>query len=426
MAVLILNESFPPRIGGVETYMHEAAITLAEGRGPENVIVVAPDDPGSADHDGSVPYAVRRYVDAKGQGYRESWIALSRYLPQWDGRPGTGMRAFPSWTTVTAIGANRHMLRRAAAQVTAAPARSELPLSPDVTVAGTALASGILARVLWDRARVPYAVCTHAAELYEWDRTSRLGRLLRRVLLGASAVGAVSAFTHDRCRELGVSEDRMVRTSPGIDPTPYLVETDPAPVRARYELGDGPLILSHGRLDPRKGNDRLVEAMPTVLGAHPSARLLITGDGECAESLRAQVAQLELGHAVRFGGRVPVEELPALYQCASVFVMASRQIETNVEGFGIVLLEAAAAGTPVLGGNSGGVPDALEHEVTGFLVDPRSSRDLAGRLVELLDAPDRARAMGEAGRARVLDGFDRRAFGRRIAALVARAEGGNP
>jgi phosphatidylinositol alpha-1,6-mannosyltransferase len=127
---------------------------------------------------------------------------------------------------------------------------------------------------------------------------------------------------------------------------------------------------------------------------------------------------------VVFAGAARPEDLPALYAACDVFVMASRRIGDNVEGFGIVCLEAAAAGKPVVAGRSGGVPDAIEDGVTGLLVDPESPTDIAEKISLLLRDPARRARMGEAGRQRVVREFDRRAFRDRVRSLIEAALGG--
>ncbi len=413
MSILILNSSFPPQIGGVESYMLEVATALA----PEGVEVVAPDVAGAEAFDAQAPFRILRHPDvARSIGYRDAWARLRRGVHAVDASGSTAPPGNVAMASIAVVSANRHMLKRAAAQCAALDAS----VQPEVTLAGTALASGIPALLLRERHGIPYGVFTHAAELLEWSRTRRLGALLGRVLRGASAVGAVSAYTRRLVEGLGVPGDRIVMTAPGIDPRPF-VSASPSPaLRERFGLGSGPVVLSHGRLDPRKGNDVLVRAFADVIRRVPSAKLLITGTGECAGALETQIVSSGLTGHVVLGGYVDSADLPALYATCDVFVMASRQIGQNVEGFGIVLLEAAAAGKPVLGGASGGVADALADGETGYLVDPTSPDDLARRLVLLLEDDQRRRELGARGRRRVLDGFDRDAFSRRVHAVVAR------
>jgi phosphatidylinositol alpha-1,6-mannosyltransferase len=151
----------------------------------------------------------------------------------------------------------------------------------------------------------------------------------------------------------------------------------------------------------RKGQDVLVAAWPRVLARHPGARLLLVGSGPAERSLRRAVAARGLEGSVVLTGAVPAEELPAHYAAGDVFAMPcrTRRAGLDVEGLGMVFLEAAACGRPVVAGTSGGAPEAVQEGVTGHVVDPRSPEAVAASINGLLDDPERARAMGAAGRA---------------------------
>lgn len=155
------------------------------------------------------------------------------------------------------------------------------------------------------------------------------------------------------------------------------------------------------RLVPRKGQDTLIEAMPRILAAVPDAVLLIVGGGPYSDDLRALAAKTGVAHAVRFTGPVPWEELPAHYGAGDVFAMPcrTRRGGLDVEGLGIVYLEASATGLPVVGGDSGGAPDAVLEGETGYVVRGGSAEEAADRIVTLLNDPELRRRMGERGRA---------------------------
>jgi phosphatidylinositol alpha-1,6-mannosyltransferase len=154
------------------------------------------------------------------------------------------------------------------------------------------------------------------------------------------------------------------------------------------------------RLVPRKGQDRLVRALPLVLKEVPDAALLIVGGGPAMPRLQRLVAELGLGRDVVLTGSVPWEELPAHYDAGDVFAMPCRDRlgGLEVEGLGIVFLEASATGLPVVAGRSGGSPDAVLDGVTGHVLDTTSVGELAFRLVPLLQHPHAAQQMGSAGR----------------------------
>ncbi|WP_143662503.1 glycosyltransferase family 4 protein, partial [Streptomyces sp. f51] len=202
---------------------------------------------------------------------------------------------------------------------------------------------------------------------------------------------------------------RMVRLAPGVDAEAFAVRpgardgvrTPAGGVRERYGLGARPVILCAARLVPRKGQDTLIRALPAVLRSVPDAVLLLTGDGPYARTLQRLAADTGVADAVVLAGGRPHPEMPEHYAAADVFAMPcrTRRGGLEVEGLGIVFLEAAAAGLPVLVGDSGGAPDTVRDGETGHLVDGRDTAAVADRLVTLLRDRAAAAAMGEKGRA---------------------------
>jgi phosphatidylinositol alpha-1,6-mannosyltransferase len=274
--------------------------------------------------------------------------------------------------------------------------------------------SGISAWIIHQRFGIPYVIYTHGAELLTWERSIRTRHLLRKVLQDASWVGAVSRFTAGLLKDLGVSENAIRMLPPAIDPEPFGELREANDIRQRYGLFSKRILLTHGRLIPRKGHDTVIRSLPSVISAYPDVVYLITGVGPNEEHLKALVAELKLGSHVIFGGSIMPQELPALYQACDVFVMASRTIKESVEGFGIVCLEAAAAGKPVVAARSGGVVDSVLDGVTGYHIDPDSTEELASRLCQLLGNKTLRDQLGAAGRRRVCLDFDSNAFTRRM------------
>jgi phosphatidylinositol alpha-1,6-mannosyltransferase len=156
-----------------------------------------------------------------------------------------------------------------------------------------------------------------------------------------------------------------------------------------------------GRLVERKGHDTVIRAMPEVLNRVPDAAYVIVGGGPESERLVRLAEDTGVARHVHLLGRLPRGEMVGLLSRCDVLVMPSRQVGTSVEGFGIVFLEAGALGKPVVGGRSGGIPDAIEEGVTGLLVDPEDTVALAEAITSILADPDLAGRMGEAGRERV-------------------------
>jgi phosphatidylinositol alpha-1,6-mannosyltransferase len=229
------------------------------------------------------------------------------------------------------------------------------------------------------------------------------GRALWQTYRLARRVVAISRYTRGLLREGGVPSGKIVLVRPGTDPTTFRpAGRDPALVR---ELGlEGRrVVLTVGRLTWRKGQDRMLEALPAIAQAAPNVTYLLAGTGPLEPELRALARRLGLEDRVRLLGEVADEALPRLYNVADVFVMANRVSAgtRDVEGFGIVFLEANACEVPVVGGRSGGVIDAVEDGLTGLLVDAESPEEIARAVVRLLEDSALARRMGVEGRRRV-------------------------
>jgi phosphatidylinositol alpha-1,6-mannosyltransferase len=261
----------------------------------------------------------------------------------------------------------------------------------------------------WLRARfgIPYGVIVHGTELLLLDakiRRSTFKRRTARSLLGnAAVVVANSSWTGDLARAVlrGLDLSIPVETVPlGTTPSHFRPGIDPTAVRAKYGLDTarGPWLLTVSRLEWHKGIDTVIRALPAVRAAQPGTRYAVAGVGDRRPLLERIAADAGVADAVRFLGAVPDAELPALYNAADLYVGASRRHELLVEGFGISLVEASACGLAVVGGRSGGVPDAVREGETGVLVDPDDPGAVAAGIVELLGDPERRRRFGAAGR----------------------------
>ena len=196
--------------------------------------------------------------------------------------------------------------------------------------------------------------------------------------------------------------------SPGIDPVPYLGVSieDVEALRSRFNLIGKTILLTLARLQVRKGHDMVVRSLPAIVASVPNAHYLVVGKGDSA---RLVTIASELGVCDRLTviDYVPTENLPALFALCDVYVMVSRyDPETReVEGFGIVYLEAAACGKPSVAGNQGGCPDAVTDQQTGIIVDPTDVLAIERAVIRLLSNEEKSRRMGLAGRERVSKEF---------------------
>ena len=258
------------------------------------------------------------------------------------------------------------------------------------------------------RRGIPYGIVAYGAELLLLDQKIRRSRLRRRTnaaLLGnAAVVVAISRWTAEYARrllaELGLTrlaeQVRVVHL--GTDPAQFRPGLDTQAVKHKYGLEGGPWILTVARLDWHKGVDTVIRALPAVRARHPTARYAIAGVGAGRAWLERLVADMGMGEAVRFLGFVPDDDLPALYNAADLFVLASRRHDLLVEGFGIAVVEASASGLAVLGGREAGVPDAIREGETGLLADPYDPAAVAEGMNRLLGDAELRRRMGAAGR----------------------------
>ena len=264
----------------------------------------------------------------------------------------------------------------------------------------------------WLRARhgVPYGVIVYGTELLLLDAKIRRSAFKRgtaaSILGNAAVVVAISRYTADLARGVLGSLNRTdlaarIETVPlGTTPSHFRPGIDTTAIRAKHGLdgGGGPWILTVARLEWHKGIDTMIRALPAVRARHPTARYAIVGVGERRRQLEQLVGEIGLGDAVRFLGAVPDAELPAVYNAADLYVGASRRHDLLVEGFGISLVEASACGLAVVGGRSGGVPDAVREGETGILVDPDDPQAVARGVNDLLEDRELRGRLGAAGR----------------------------
>lgn len=266
------------------------------------------------------------------------------------------------------------------------------------------LPEGVAGLVLAIVLRKKLVVNFHGEDISVLSRY-RVERLVLKTLIRYAHLNlANSRFTAQLVRDLGGPGSRIAVVFPGFNPG-ALGAPDASRVAAlRARFGAGPVLVTVGRIQSRKGQDNVIRALPGLVGRFPGLRYLIVGSAQGGtEGLGARLGSLaaELGVAehVAFLGEVPSGELPDYFAASDCFVMANRQEGLgDVEGFGIVFLEAGSLGKPVIGGRSGGVPDAVRDGETGILVDGSSIDEIGSAIARLLSEPSRAREMGERGR----------------------------
>ena len=238
-----------------------------------------------------------------------------------------------------------------------------------------------------------------------------------------SAVIANSRTTEQLLREQwGLPAERVRVLHPGVDTERFRPAPRDWATRERLGWGDRPVVLTVGRLQKAKGHDRMIPAVGTLRESIPEILYAIAGDGQERQALEALVAELGLGDHVQFLGAPDEDDLVRCYQQCDLFVLPNRRVGGDVEGFGIVLLEAQACGKAVVAGAAGGTAETMRAPETGLVVPCESPVEIAGVVLELLNDPGRRAAMGMAAREWVVERFDWTVLGRQAEGLLRLGE----
>lgn len=261
---------------------------------------------------------------------------------------------------------------------------------------------------------------THGHEV-GWSMLPVARSALRRIGNDVDVITYVSQYTRGRFASAFGPRAALEHLAPGVDTERFEPNSvSRAELRARYGLGDRPVVVCLSRLVPRKGQDMLIRALPTVRERVDGAALVIVGGGPYRETLHRLAREFGVSDHVVFTDGVPSEELAAHHALADVFAMPcrTRGAGLDVEGLGIVFLEASATGVPVVAGRSGGAPESVRDGETGLVVDGWDVGAVAAAVGDLLADPDRAAAMGRAGRRWVVEEWQWKARGRKLSELL--------
>ena len=350
---LVVTNDFPPRTGGIESFV----LAMVQRMDPDRVVVHTARQHGDAAFDARLAFPVVR-------------------------DPSRLMVPTP--------------------QITRRSVAIARELGCDAVWFGAAAPLGLMARTLKDKGGVARTVATtHGHEVW-WAGTPGTRALLRRIGDTNDVLTYLGDYTRRRiARALSPSAAaRMVQLTPGVDDQVFHPGVDGCEVRQRYGLGDRPVVVCVSRLVERKGQDMLVRSLPLIHRRVPDAAVLLVGDGPYRGRLERLVDELGLRDDVAFAGAKPWAELPPYFAAGDVFCMPTRTRRAGfeVEGLGIVYLEASATGLPVVAGDSGGAPDAVQDGATGYVVDGTSLGQIADRVSTLLLDKALACEMGERGR----------------------------
>lgn len=356
MKHLLVTNDFPPKIGGIQSYLWELWRRLPA----DEVTVLASAYPGAGEFDRAAGFRIERSTDKV-------------LLP-----------------------------RRAVLDHIEALADE---IDADLVLLDPALPVGHLGP---DLSR-PYGVILHGAEVTVPGRVAGPRHALARVLKGASLVVAAGRYPAAEGERAAGRPLPVLAVPPGVDTDRFVPLGEPERIATRRSFGipgDADLVVSVSRLVPRKGMDVLIRAAAILAPDHPRLRVVIGGSGRDARRLSRLAAALDA--PVSFVGRVPDESLPGLYASADLFVMncRSRWMGLEQEGFGIVFLEAAACGVPQIAGDSGGAAEAVADGVSGLVTsDPTSAVELADKIASLLSDRELRSRMGSTARTRAVQEF---------------------
>ena len=359
--VLLVTNDFPPRRGGIQSYLQELVGHLVD-TGAHTLTVYAPKWKGAEEFDRAAAYEVVRH-------------------------PTTLMLPEPSVAT---------RMRRLIECHNA-----------DTVWFGAAAPLALLAPLARDAGAGRLIASTHGHEV-GWSMLPLARMALRRIGSGTDAVTYVSSYTRRRFASAFGPSAALEHLPAGVDTERFAPdEVARAELRARYRLGDRPVVVCVSRLVPRKGQDMLIRALPAIRQRVSDAALVIVGGGPYGTSLRRLARDFGVSDHVVFTDGVPGDELPAHHAMADVFAMPcrTRGAGLDVEGLGIVYLEASACGVPVVAGRSGGAPETVLDGETGLVVDGWDVGAIAATVSDLLADTVRAARMGAAGRRWVVDNW---------------------
>jgi phosphatidyl-myo-inositol dimannoside synthase len=350
---LVVTNDFPPRVGGIESFV----LSMVRRMPPDQVVVHTARQPADATFDATLSFPVvrdpsRLMVPTRSITNRS--IAIAR-----------DMDCESVWF-------------------------------------GAAAPLGLMAHKLKSRAGVRRTVATtHGHEVW-WASTPGTRAMLRRIGDTNDVLTYLGTYTRHRIAKAlsAKAGARMVQLAPGVDDQAFHPGVDGSAVRESYGLGDRPVVVCVSRLVARKGQDMLIRSLPLIHRRVPDAAVLIVGDGPQRGDLEKLVDKLGLRRDVVFTGRKAWVDTPAYFAAGDVFCMPTRTRKAGfeIEGLGIVYLEASACGLPVVAGDSGGAPDAVQDGVTGYVVNGRATEEIAERVSALLLDRELAREMGEWGR----------------------------
>ena len=367
MSHLLLSEIFPPRTGGSGRWFWETYRRLPR----EDYFIAAGEHELAVAFDRSHDLRVHR---------------LPLTLNQWGVRSFTGLNGYRR----AYFGLHRLL-------------RSE---KVELIHVGRCLPEGVVALLAKWRLGVPYVCYIHGEDVTTAKDSREHAFLVRRVLNNSRILIANSENTARVFAKNGESPPRKsMFCTPASTRTIFRRPVDSA-VRAELGWTDKSVVLTVGRLQKRKGHDMMIRALPAIRRTIPNVLYAIAGDGDERAGLEATANYEGVADQVQFLGEITDEQLLQCYRQCDLFALPNRQVGADIEGFGMVLLEAQSCGKPVLAGDSGGTSETMRIDQTGRIVDCTRPEPLAAAVSDLLTDERARKRMGDAAREWVVEQFD--------------------
>jgi len=373
---LLLAEVFPPEKGGIQTWAYQLAKHYED-----EMIVITPPFEDCTSFDQNVDFKIIRAGHRPMNSTLDQAIGKSANLIN----PGSGPEMISAYQWLS----NAFKL-----------------INKVKSIHCVHIRSSYLAFLFKKWFNIPYFIYAHGLELASVLNNDSKKNFYSHLLKEASLVFTNSNYTSQIVSKFGVNKKNIKEIPLGVNYSKFRPELDTSRLKKRYNLkGDEKIIFSVSRLVKRKGFDIALQAFAKI--ADRNVKYIIGGSGPEEKNLKKLIGDLKVSDRVIFTGRIKEEELPLYFNLCDLFIMPSRELEGgDVEGFGIVYLEAGACQIPVIGGKSGGVPSAIVDGITGYLVEPKNINEIREKMEKILNDEDLADRMGKAARKRIEEKYN--------------------
>lgn len=358
--VLFITLDFPPYKGGVATFYKNVCDFLPA----EHLYVIAPQTLESEKFDLSKKYRI----------YRKKMLSKNSLV-------------WPKWAGL-------------AKEVYDIVKKEKI----EAIIAGQILPIGTIAYIMKINKNIPYYIFCHGRDVSMLSGRKKI--IAKKVIREAKGIFVNSNFTKHVIEDYKYPHSHIYTIYPCPEILSNPSDLEMIKIKNEYDLHNKKILLTVGRIIERKGHDMVIKSLPEIIKKHSNTIYVIVGEGPYKQALQALTWQYKVNNHVIFTGMIGDSEAACLYELCDIFIMPARQLANkDVEGFGIVYLEANLFGKPVIGGKSGGIPEAIVDEKTGILVDPTSIHEITSNVLYLLNNPDKAHVLGIQGMDRVHSQF---------------------